>query len=325
MKTQHGGKRYGIFSGALWGLDTVVLAIALAMTPFLDFGQSALAGAVLHDVACAVILLVYMAIRGRLKDTWKGLRTRPGMSVVVAALLGGPIGMSGYLIAIDNIGPGLTAIISTFYPALGTLLAFALLKERMAPRQIIALLVALGAIVVTGLSATSDPIEGGNALLGVAGALACVIGWGSEAVILTWGMRDEAVDNEVALQIRETTSAAVYLFVVAPIAGVFGFTLHSLAHLSAGVVALAGLAGTASYLFYYKALSAIGASRGMALNISYSAWAIIFALAFPPHTIPTLTQVICCVVILVGTVLAATSNWGDLLPKRTEKVTSSQA
>lgn len=325
MKTQHGGKRYGIFSGALWGLDTVVLAIALAMTPFLDFGQSALAGAVLHDVACAVILLVYMAIRGRLKDTWKGLRTRPGMSVVVAALLGGPIGMSGYLIAIDNIGPGLTAIISTFYPALGTLLAFALLKERMAPRQIIALLVALGAIVATGWSATSDPVAGGSAILGVAGALACVIGWGSEAVILTWGMRDEAVDNEVALQIRETTSAMVYLFIVAPIAGVFGFTLHSLAHLSAGVVALAGLAGTASYLFYYKALSAIGASRGMALNISYSAWAIIFALAFPPHTIPTLTQVICCVVILVGTVLAATSNWGDLLPKRPEKVSTSQA
>ena len=246
------------------------------------------------------------------------------MSVVVAALLGGPIGMSGYLIAIDNIGPGLTAIISTFYPALGTLLAFALLKERMAPRQIVALLVALGAIVVTGLSATSDPVKDGNAILGIIGALACVIGWGSEAVILTWGMRDEAVDNEVALQIRETTSAMVYLFIVAPIAGVFGFTLHSLATLSAGVVALAGLAGTASYLFYYKALSAIGASRGMALNISYSAWAIIFALVLQ-GTIPTLTQVICCVVILVGTVLAATSNWGDLLPKRTEKVTSSQA
>ena len=325
MKTQHGGKRYGFFSGALWGLDTVVLAIALAMTPFLDFGQSALAGAVLHDVACALILLVYMGVRGRLTDTVTALRTRPGKSVIAAALLGGPIGMSGYLIAIDNIGPGLTAIISTFYPALGTLLAFILLKERMAPRQIVALLVALGAIVATGWSATSEPIEGGNAILGVVGALACVIGWGSEAVILTWGMRDEAVDNEVALQIRETTSAVVYLFIVAPIAGVFGFTLHSLAHLSAGVVALAGLAGTASYLFYYKALSAIGASRGMALNISYSAWAIIFALAFPPHTIPTLTQVICCVVILVGTVLAATSNWGDLLPKRTEKVTSSQA
>mgnify|MGYP000974236001 CR=1 FL=1 len=159
-------------------------------------------------------------------------------------------------------------------------------------------------------------IEGGNAILGVVGALACVIGWGSEAVILTWGMRDEAVDNEVALQIRETTSAVVCLFIVAPIAGVFGFTLHSLAHLSAGVV---GLAGTASYLFYYKALSAIGASRGMALNISYSAWAIIFALVLQ-GTVPTATQVVCCIVILVGTVLAATPSWGDLLPRRAEKV-----
>ena len=119
------------------------------------------------------------------------------------------------------------------------------------------------------------------------------------------------------------TSAVVYLFVVAPIAGVFGFTLHSLAHLSAGVVALAGLAGTASYLFYYKALSAIGASRGMALNISYSAWAIIFALVLQ-GTVPTATQVVCCVVILVGTVLAATPSWGDLLPRRAEKVSGQQ-
>ncbi|AKU65242.1 lic-1 operon protein [Schaalia meyeri] len=323
MITRHGGKRFGIFSGALWGLDTVVLAIALAMTPFASFGQSALAGAVLHDVACALILLAYMAIRGRLTDTVRALRTRPGRAVIAAALLGGPFGMSGYLIAIDNIGPGPTAIISTFYPALGTLLAFVLLKERMAPRQIMALLVALAAIVATGWSATSESVEGGNAILGVAGALACVIGWGSEAVILTWGMRDEAVDNEVALQIRESTSALVYLFVVAPITGVFGFTLHALGHLSAGVALLAGLAGTASYLFYYKALSLIGASRGMALNISYSAWAVIFALALQ-GTVPTAFQVLCCVVILVGTILAATSSWGELLPKRTATVSGDQ-
>ena len=281
MRRERGGKRYGIFSGALWGLDTVVLAIALAMTPFASFEQSALAGAVLHDVACAVILLVYMAIRGRLRDSAKALRSRAGRAVVAAALLGGPIGMSGYLIAIDNIGPGPTAIISTFYPALGTLLAFILLKERMAARQIVALLVALAAIVATGWTATTDAVEGGNAVLGVAGALACVVGWGSEAVILTWGMRDDTVDNEVALQIRETTSAAVYL-------------------------------------------SAIGASRGMALNISYSAWAVIFALVLQ-GTVPTAFQILCCAVILVGTVLAATPSWGDLLPRRTGTESRNQA
>ena len=65
--------------------------------------------------------------------------------------------------------------------------------------------------------------------------------------------------------------------------------------------------------------TAIGASRGMALNISYSAWAIIFALVLQ-GTVPTATQVVCCIVILVGTVLAATPSWGDLLPRRAEKV-----
>ena len=226
--------------------------------------------------------------------------------------------MSGYLIAIDNIGPGLTAIISTFYPAVGTFLAFLLLKERMRPRQILALLVALGAIVVTGWSATSDPVEGGNAVLGVVAALACVVGWGSEAVILAWGMRDDLVDNETALQIRETTSGLVYLLVVAPIAGVFGFTLHAVPTWGTGVVALAALAGTASYLFYYKAIAAIGASRGMALNISYSAWAIIFALLLQ-NTVPSPVQIVCCAVILVGTVLAATPDWGELLPRKGRK------
>ena len=65
--------RYGIGSGALWGLDTVILAIALALNPFATDAH-----------------------------------------VMVAALLGGPIGMSGYLLAIDQIGAGYTAIISTF-------------------------------------------------------------------------------------------------------------------------------------------------------------------------------------------------------------------
>jgi len=78
---------------------------------------------------------------------------------------------------------------------------------------------------------------------------------------------------------------------------------------------LAALAGTASYLFYYKAIGTIGASRGMALNISYSAWAVVFALVLL-RTVPSPLQVGCCIVILTGTVLAATPDWRDLRPLR---------
>lgn len=302
--------RWGVFSGALWGLDTVILGIALAMAPFAGASQASMASALLHDAICALILFVYMGARGRLGRTLAAIRTRSGKAIALGAILGGPFGMTGYLIAINNIGPGYTAIISTFYPAVGTLLAYLFLKERMRPRQILALLIALAAIILIGYSSTGSATSG-NAVLGIVAALACVLGWGSEAVILAWGMRDDEVDEDSALQIRESTSALVYLLVVAPIAGVLGFGIRAIPTLGTGVIALAALAGTASYLFYYTAINTVGASRGMALNISYSAWAVIFALLLI-GTVPSVLQIVCCMVILVGTVLAATPNWKEL-------------
>ena len=301
--------RYGIGSGALWGLDTVILAIALALNPFATDAHASLVSAALHDAICALILLIFMAMRGRLKDTWRAVHTRSGRAVMVAALLGGPIGMSGYLLAIDQIGAGYTAIISTFYPALGTALAVLVLKERMRPRQVIALAVAIGAIIATSYTSTS---VSGSALWGVLGALAAVAGWGCEAVILAWGMRDDAVDNETALQIRETTSGLTYLVLVVPLGGALSSTGQALTSPGAmGLVALAAAAGTASYLFYYKAIDLLGAARAMALNISYSAWAVLFAFLLQ-SIVPAPIQIVLCVVILVGTVLAATENWREL-------------
>lgn len=301
--------RYGIGSGALWGLDTVILALALALNPFATDAHASLVSAALHDAVCALILLVFMAMRGRLKDTWRAIHTRSGRAVMVAALLGGPIGMSGYLLAIDQIGAGYTAIISTFYPALGTALAVLVLKERMRPRQVIALAVAIGAIIATSYTSTS---VSGSALWGVLGALAAVVGWGCEAVILAWGMRDDAVDNETALQIRETTSGLTYLVLVVPLGGALSSTGQALTSPGAmGLVALAAAAGTASYLFYYKAIDLLGAARAMALNISYSAWAVLFAFLLQ-SIVPAPIQIVLCAVILVGTVLAATENWREL-------------
>ncbi|CAM2978551.1 DMT family transporter [Actinomyces slackii] len=306
--------RFGIISGCLWGLDTVVLGIALAMSPFLGAGQASLTGALLHDAISAIILLVYMGARGRLRHTLEAARTGSGKAVMAGAVMGGPVGMTGYLIAINNIGPGYTAIISTFYPAVGTLLAFLLLKERMRPRQIVALMVALAAIIVIGWSSSTAQTPG-SPVIGVVAALACVLGWGSEAVILAWGMRDDKVDNETALHIRQTVSGLSYLVVVAPVAGIIGFTAQATVSPSVGVVFLASLAGAVSYLFYFQAIAHIGASRGMALNISYSAWAVVFALVLL-GTVPTVLDVVCCIVILAGTVLAATPDLTDLLPRR---------
>lgn len=311
--------KFGLFSGILWGLDTVVLGIALAMAPYFGTADAAafasIASSFIHDAGCAIWLLIYMGVRGRLKDTVAALKTRSGLVVMLGALLGGPIGMTGYVIAINNIGPAYTAIISAFYPALGALLSFILLKERMSAKQIAALIVALFGVMAMGVISAGDS-EMGNTALGLAGAVLAVIGWGSEAVLCAWGMKDDAVDNETALQIRETTSALVYGLVVVPVFSAWGFAASAIPSFATGVIALSALAGTASYLFYYKGISLIGAAKAMALNISYSAWAVAFGFILQ-GTVPSLATVFFCIVILVGTVLAA-SDWNELFGKKTE-------
>lgn len=313
--------KYGLTSGLLWGLDTVILGIGLAMSPFIGTEEAlalaAIVGAALHDVFCALWLFLYMAIKRRLKDTLAALKTRSSKVVMLGALLGGPIGMTGYVIAINNIGAGYTAIISSFYPAFGTVMAVLLLKEKMTAKQVVALFVALAGIIAMGyLSADTTVI--GDPIVGLLGALACVVGWGSEAVLCAWGMKDDAVDNETALQIRETTSALVYCIFVLPFFGAWLFTLSAIPTAATGIVAVAGLAGAVSYLFYYKGISVIGAAKGMALNISYSAWAVLFGVILL-GAIPGPVEIICCIAILCGTILAA-SDWNELF-SRTKKPT----
>lgn len=309
--------KYGLFSGILWGLDTVVLGIALSMSPYIGTAEAiafaAIASSFLHDAGCAIWLMIYMGAKRRLKDTLAALKTRSGKVVILGALLGGPIGMTGYVIAINNIGAAYTAIISAFYPALGAFLSFVLLKEKMDKKQIAALVVALVGVMAMGYISAGDS-EMGNATLGLVGAVLAVIGWGSEAVLCAWGMRDDAVDNETALQIRETTSALVYGIVVLPLFGAWGFTASAVPSLATGVIALSALAGTASYLFYYKGISLIGAAKAMALNISYSAWAVVFGFVLQ-GTVPTPVTVFFCVLILAGTVLAA-SDWNELFGRK---------
>lgn len=309
--------KYGLFSGILWGLDTVVLGIALSMSPYIGTAEAiafaAIASSFLHDACSAIWLMLYMGAKRRLKDTLAALKTRSGKVVMLGALLGGPIGMTGYVIAINNIGAAYTAIISAFYPALGAFLSFVLLKERMDAKQIAALVAALVGVMAMGYISAGDS-EMGNATLGLVGAVLAVVGWGSEAVLCAWGMRDDAVDNETALQIRETTSALVYGIVALPLFGAWGFAASAAPSLATGVIALSALAGTASYLFYYKGISVIGAAKAMALNISYSAWAVVFGFVLQ-GVVPTPAMVFFCVLILAGTVLAA-SDWNELFGRK---------
>ncbi len=298
--------QWGIASGFLWALDTVILGIALSYLPFAASDLGPIVGASIHDLVCALVMIVIMTCSGRIKGVFDALKTPNGRIIALAALIGGPIGMSGYLMSINNLGPGYTAVLSAIYPAVGTALAHFILHEKITVKQVIALLVAIAGVMVLGYSGESGSMSG-NPALGLIGASMCILGWGSEAVILAWGMKGDGVDNRVALTIRESTSAILYVGIVVPATSTLGVFTEAISTPTTGVLALAACCGVASYLCYYRGIMKAGASRAMAANISYSAWAVLLSVIILSHK-PSILEVVCCAVIACGTILASASK-----------------
>lgn len=297
---------FGITAALTWALDTVILGMALTDDVFVATAQAAALAAFtstfLHDASSAVFALIYNGTRRKFGKVLRLLRSRAGMVIAGAALLGGPVGMTGYVLAINNIGAAYTAAISAFFPAYGAALAAFVLKERMRPYQWAGLLACLAGVAALGY--TPAPDVPGNWAVGLAGALVCVLGWGTEAVVVDWGLRNAQADDECAMQIRQTTSAVTYALVILPLVGGWTEVAHIVSSSAMPLIALAALLGTASYLCYYKAIGWLGASRAMALNITYSAWAIPFSLLLL-STMPDVRGVVCALVIIAGAITAA--------------------
>lgn len=297
----------GLMAGVLWGLDTVILGIALASSKFVSTSEAIVlapfVSTFLHDFVSSIWMFIYMGFKKEYKNVLNALRTRSGKFIVLGALLGGPVGMSGYVAAINYIGPSYTAIISALFPAVGAFFSYIFLNEKMKKYQIVALLISI--LGVIGLGYTPDgQVE--NLYLGFACALICVLGWSSEAVICAYGMRDPNVNNEQALHIRQVTSAIFYGVVIITFLQGWNFTFDvSFTPNIIGIVIASAFFGTTSYLCYYKAISKLGASKAMALNITYCAWSIVFSMIFL-QTMPDMKSIIFGLVIILGSIVAAT-------------------
>lgn len=308
----------GILAGVTWALETLILGVALAMTPFVTTEQAIVlapfVSTFIHDAFSAIWACAYNGIRGNLKNVVKALKTRSGKFVILAAVIGGPIGMTGYVLSINNMGASVGAIASAVFPAIGAVLAYFFLKEKMQwYRWVLLVFTLLG---VYGLS-YSPEVNITNFWLGFIGTLMCSFGWGIEAVILAKSLQDPEVTDEIALQIRQTTSAVVYGVIILPLMKGWGFTvsLFSGSGWLIPIIALAALFATVSYLFYYKAISQLGASKAMALNVSYAAWAVVFTVViFRDTSVLNPVTILCGLVVLICGILAA-ADYKELFKK----------
>lgn len=299
---------YGLLSGLLWGLDTVLLAIVMAMSQFIQTEQiiflAPFISTFFHDTFSSIWMFIYLLFNGEVKKTFEAMKSRSGRFIMIGALLGGPVGMTGYLFSIKYLGPAYTAIISSLYPALGAGLSYVFLKEKMKSVNILGLMLSTVGIIMLGYSPQGMPT---SSIMGFVFALLCVLGWASEAVICSYGMKDDEITPNQSLFVRQLTSSLTYGILIIPLVKGVSFTLAILSDVSLIIIVLTALAGTLSYSFYYKAIHKIGATKAMSLNITYSAWAVVFGIILQGNTVD-FKSIICGILIILGSVMAA----GDL-------------
>ncbi|MBQ9012696.1 MAG: EamA family transporter, partial [Bacilli bacterium] len=128
--------------------------------------------------------------------------------------------------------------------------------------------------------------------------------WSLESVICAYGMKDDEINPEQALQIRQLVSGITYGIIIIPIISGIELTKTVMVSNILPLIIITALIGTLSYIFYYRAIDSIGPVKATGLNVTYSIWSIIFDVLFVGSQI-TLKLVICAILIIIGSTMVS--------------------
>ena len=307
-------RKKGIFialmSGFLYGGYTAFLTQGMASGIWVDYyggtgvaaGLSAFAvvytlsavGAAVNDICSAVWSLIYAAIIGRLGDFTRSINTKPGRILILAAIIGGPIASTAYVIGLQMAG-SIIVPIAALNAAIGAIIGRIIYKQKLSGGMILGIVICFTAAVIIGLFGYGIPEGGlagifgnmsGEAVIGIIAAFCAALGWGIEGAV--GGYACCMVDTEIAICIRQCTSGIVNAVILCSLLAMIGgdgigsglvLVGHALADgPSIWMFIVAGIFASWSFKFWYKGASMCGAALGMGCNGTYAFWGPLYCL-----------------------------------------------
>ena len=297
-----------LLSGIIFSWDAIILTRADHFAPFNDpklWLLMPVLCAGIHDLSSAVVATTFNWRTGRFKEIWRSLLSKPGRAVILGAFFGALFGMGGYMAAVRFAGPAYILPITSLYPAVASVLAMFILKEKIGPLSWSGIILCIIGASVIGFTTPPEGSTGTLFYIGMGCALLAAIGWAAEGVFATAGM--DFIDPNVALNIYYIVSSSLYIFIIIPVMSLLvlpeagGIAVLGGVLSSKGLffIILAGCIGSFSYFCWYSAMNMTGVSRAMALNISYSLWGILFSFLFTDVVI-TRNLLVGALVIFIG-------------------------
>ena len=279
------GVSAGLLSGMFWGLGLAISAYIFSL-----YNISPFVVAVIHDFISIFVLLAIILVRYKTIN-FKIFTNIKSVSVIVGALLAGPIGMQCNLYAVKYIGSGLTSSITAIYPAVSVILAVIFLKNKVSSKTLLGI-----ALIIIGIfiqSYKSEQVE--SFYLGFMFALICAVAWGSESVLSSYAMKNNLNELETLL-IRQVTSFLAYLVIIS----FNGLGIEtSLDVKFGGLIVFFVVSNMVSYILYYMAINKLEPAKATGLNVSYVAWTILFSMIFVALEV-NLQLVVTSIIIILG-------------------------
>lgn len=172
------GYLFGILSAVFWALSGL-LYNELPLSEYTALGKVI---SLLFLIDFCSLLVIGITLWRKSAVDFQGVFWRPALSGV----LGGPIGMSAYLLSIHYLTIYYAAPLSSLFPVFAALMSYWILKEKITKTAQFGFALAI-------ISSSLLAIEVGQEItfntIGFIFLIICILGWSSEIVISSYTMR----------------------------------------------------------------------------------------------------------------------------------------
>lgn len=265
-------------SGETWGTNNPALT-----TFMITFAVAALASGI-NDLFSGIWSLMVCTKNKQLGDLVKTVKSKPGLVMMLCAIIGGPVATIAYVIALNSAtasgNPGVIVPIAALNCAIGAILGRILFRQKLEAHKVAGVAICLVAAALIG--GASFASVGPAALVGCLFALLAAFGWGFEGCLAGFGTA--LIDYRIGIVIRQVTAGVMELFVAFPLFAIIGGSIDNVPTLvlaafsdpSLVIFAIAGFFAMPAFSFWYKGNSMCGTALGMACNGMYAFWGPFF-------------------------------------------------
>lgn len=285
------GIMFAVASGMCYGLYTAFMTQGMGTGIWLDWYGGAVSafamvytlsalGAATNDVLSAIWALIIAAVKGKLGDFGRSIKTKPGAIMMLAAIIGGPFASTCYVLGLQMAG-SIIVPIAALNAAIGAILGKLLFKQHLTGKMVLGIIICFGAAVLIGSTAFGEGVDfGGGTILGMLAGFLAALGWGVEGAVAGYGT--SMIDYEIGITIRQCTSGVANAIILIPLLSLIGgdgiasgFSLIGQAFADSPSIiffVISGFFAVPAFSFWYKGNSMCGAALGMACNGMYAFW-----------------------------------------------------